>query len=113
MFTIAATNNFSKWAKAILLAKIKTSNVVNFLKNYIIYRFGIPRQIIHDNGPYFISHAFSQFYNKYKIKDVPSTAYNRSTNGLAEAFDKAIIKLLKKFVLSTKRGWSQSPGECL
>jgi len=28
--------------------------------------------------------------------------YNHATNGLAEAFNKAIIKLLKKFITSSK-----------
>ena len=41
-----------------------------------------------------------------------STAYNPSANGLAEAFNKTIIKLLKKFV-SNKRDWDEKLGECL
>jgi len=36
---------------------------------------------------------------------VTSTAYNPTTNGLAEAFNKIIIKLLKKFLF--KRDWNE------
>jgi len=42
-----------------------------------------------------------------------STAYNPAANGLAEAFNKTIIKLLKKFVSSNKRDWNEKLSECL
>ena len=41
-----------------------------------------------------------RFCNKYQIQNVASTAYNPAANSLAEAFNKMIIKLLKKFVSS-------------
>ena len=49
-FILAITDYFSKWAEAISLAEVKTSNVVNFIKHHVIHRFGVPRRIIHDNG---------------------------------------------------------------
>ena len=104
---------FSKWAEAIPLVEVKTSNVVNFIKHHVIHRFGVPRRIIHDNGPQFIRQVFYRFCDKYRIQNVASTAYNPAANGLAEAFNKTIIKLLKKFVSSNKRDWDEKLGECL
>ena len=101
----------SKWAEAIPLVEVKTSNVVNFIKHHVIHRFGVSRRIIHDNGPQFISQVFYRFCDKYRIQNVASTAYNPAVNGLAEAFNKTIIKLLKKF--SNKRDWDEKLGECL
>jgi transposase InsO family protein len=102
-YILAITDYFSKWAEAILLVEVKTVDVVNFIKHHVIYRFGVPRRIIHNNGPQFASHAFYRFCNKYWMQNIASTAYNPATNGLAEAFNKTIIKLLKKFVSSSKR----------
>jgi len=76
--------------------------MVNFIKNHVIHQFGIPRQIIHDNGPQFASQVFYLFCNKYQIQNVASTTYNPAANGLAKEFNKTIIKLLKKFVSSSK-----------
>ena len=101
-FILAITNYFSKWAEAIPLAEVKTSNVVNFIKHYIIHRFGVPKRIIHDNGPQFASQVFYWFCDKYRIQNMTSIAYNPPANGLAEAFNKTIIKLLKKFISSNK-----------
>jgi len=102
-FILAITDYFSKWAEAIPLIEVKTFNVVNFIKHHVIHRFGVPRRIIYDNGSQFASQIFYQFCNKYRIQNVASTAYNPAVNGLAKAFNKAIIKLLKKFVSSRKR----------
>ena len=41
---------------------------------------------------------YSIGFMKYQIQDIASTAYNLAANGLAEVFNKTIIKLLKKFI---------------
>jgi len=51
-FILTITDYFSKWAEAIPLIEIKTSNVVNFIKYHVINRFGVPKRIIYDNGPH-------------------------------------------------------------
>ena len=82
--------------------EVKTSNVINFIKHHVIHRLGVPRRIINNNGPQFVSQIFYQFYDKYRIQNMASTTYNPTANGLAEAFNKIIVKLLKKFVSSNK-----------
>jgi len=62
---LAITDYFSKWAEVIPIIEVKTSNMVNFIKHHVIYRFRVPRQIIHDNGPQFVSQAFYRFCDKY------------------------------------------------
>ena len=109
-FILTITDYFSKWEEAIPL---KTSNVVNFIKHHVIHLFGVPRRIIHDKGPQFASQVFYRFCNRYRIQNVTSTAYNPAANGLAEAFNKIIIKLLKKFVSSNKRDWNEKLSEYL
>jgi len=89
------------------------NNVINFVKHHVIHQFGVPRRIIHDNGPQFASQSFNQFCDKYQIQNVASTAYNPTANGLAETFNKVIIKLLKNFVSTSKRDWNEKLRECL
>ena len=108
-FILAITDYFSKWVEAIPLIKVKTSNVINCIKYHVIHRFGVPKQIIHDNGPQFVSQVFYRFCDKYRIQNVTSTAYNPAANGPAKAFNKTIIKL----VSSNKRDWNEKLGECL
>ena len=102
-FILAIPDYFSKWAEDIPLVEVKTSNIVNFIKHHVIYWFGVSRRIIHDNGLQFTNQVFYRFCDRLRIQNVTSTAYNPTANGLAEAFNKIIIKLLKKFVSSNKR----------
>jgi len=66
-FILAITDYFSKWTEAIPLREIKTFNVIRFVKHHIIYCFGVPRWIVHDNGPQFVNQAFQRFCNKFRI----------------------------------------------
>jgi hypothetical protein len=41
-FVLLATYYFTKWVGAIPLKKVTSENMVEFIKDHIIYRFGIP-----------------------------------------------------------------------
>ena len=73
-------------AEAIPLLEVKTSNVINFIKHHVIHRFGVPRLIIHDSGPQFVSQVLYRLCDKYRIQNVVSTTYNPAANGFAEVF---------------------------
>jgi hypothetical protein len=44
-FVLLATDYFTKWVEAIPLKKVTSENMVEFVKEHIIYRFGIPQTI--------------------------------------------------------------------
>ena len=100
-------------AEAIPLREVKTSNMIKFIKHHVVYHFGIPWQIVHDNGPQFVSQAYQRFCDKFRIQSVSSTAYYPAANGLAEAFNKTIEKLLKKLVSKSQHDWDDKLVECL
>jgi hypothetical protein len=41
-FVLLATDFFTKWVEAIPLKKVTSKNMIEFVKEHIIYRFGIP-----------------------------------------------------------------------
>ena len=47
-------------------------------------RFGLPEQVVTDNGRNFVSEEFKEFLQKNGIKHTTSAPYHPSTNGLAE-----------------------------
>jgi hypothetical protein len=47
---LLATDYFTKWVEAIPLKKVTSENMVEFVKEHIIYRFGIPQTITTDQG---------------------------------------------------------------
>jgi len=67
-FILAIPDYFSKWAEDIPLVEVKTSNIVNFIKHLVIHWFGVPRRIIHNNGPQFVSQVFYRFCDRYRFR---------------------------------------------
>ncbi|KAL0295989.1 UNVERIFIED_CONTAM: hypothetical protein Sradi_6651000 [Sesamum radiatum] len=49
-FLIVAIDYFTKWVEAEPLARITEGEVMKFIWKHIIYRFGLPREIISDSS---------------------------------------------------------------
>jgi len=107
LYILAATDYFSKWTEAIVLKEV----VVNFIRTHIIYRYGVPRYIITDNGKPFFNKLMTSLCEKFKFAQHKSSMYHAPTNGLAEAFNKTLYNLLKKVVEKSKRDWQERPEE--
>uniref|UniRef100_A0A7N2L0M9 RNA-directed DNA polymerase n=1 Tax=Quercus lobata TaxID=97700 RepID=A0A7N2L0M9_QUELO len=113
LYILAATDYFSKWAEAVPLREVKKETVVNFIRTHLIYRYGVPRYIITDNGKPFYNRLMTELCEKFEFKQYNSSMYNAPANGLAEAFNKTLGSLLKKVVSKTKRDWHERIGEAL
>ena len=60
-FLIVGIDYFTKWVEAEALATITLKNVRNFVWRNIIYRYGIPRVLVSDNGKQFDNDSFKDF----------------------------------------------------
>ncbi|XP_060183113.1 uncharacterized protein LOC132613074 [Lycium barbarum] len=92
LYILAATYYFSKWAEAVALKEVKKENVANFIRVNIIYRFGIPRYIITDNGKPFDNKLMNKICDLFGFKQRKSSMYHAAANGLAEAFNKTLFE---------------------
>ena len=113
LYILAAIDYFSKWAEAVPLREVKKETVVNFIRTHLIYRYGVPRYIITDNGKPFYNRPMIELCEKFKFKQYNFSMYNAPENGLAKAFNKTLGILLKKVVSKTKRDWHERIGEAL
>uniref|UniRef100_J3LRQ0 Integrase catalytic domain-containing protein n=1 Tax=Oryza brachyantha TaxID=4533 RepID=J3LRQ0_ORYBR len=112
-FILAATDYFTKWVEAIPLKKVTSADVINFVKEHIIYRFGIPQTITTDQGSIFVSEEFQQFIAGMGIKLLNSSPYYAQSNGQAEASNKSLIKLIKRKIAKHPRRWHTSLADSL
>ena len=112
-YILAATDYFSKWAEAATFREVKKETVVNFIKRNVIYRYGVPRYIIIDNGREFYNKLMDKLYNDFSFEPHNSSMYNAPANGLAEAFNKTLCNLLKKVVGKSRRDWHERVEEAL
>ena len=49
-FLVVGIDYFTKWVEVEPLVKITQQNIKNFFWKSIVYRFGIPKVLISDNG---------------------------------------------------------------
>jgi hypothetical protein len=80
-FLLVAVDYFTKWAEAEAFATITTANVVKFLWNSVICRFGIPYAFVTDNGKQFDCGPFRKWCAELRIRNYYSTPIYPPANG--------------------------------
>lgn len=71
-FLLIAIDYFIKWVEAEPLATITVAQVQKFCWR-LVYRFGLPKTIITDNGRQFIDRKLGQFFKDLGIKHTTSS----------------------------------------
>jgi hypothetical protein len=64
-FVLVATDYFTKWTEAVPLRNMTHREVISFVLEHIIHRFGIPQTLTTDQGSSFMSHQFREFAESF------------------------------------------------
>jgi hypothetical protein len=99
-----ATKYFTKWTKAVPLKHSHDEQVIYFLE-FFFSRFGIPLEIITDNGPLFISAKLTHFLAKLGVKHFTSSTYYPQGNVKAESTNKNLVRLIKRLIEYKPHQW--------
>ncbi len=86
-FILVAIDYFTKWVEAASYATLQAKHVAKFIETNIVCRFGVPHEIISDNGTHFQKEC-ADLIAKYKIQHHRSSPYRPQTNGAVEAAKK-------------------------
>jgi transposase InsO family protein len=81
VFILTATDYFTKWVEVVPLKHSTDDQVISFHENNIFSRFGLPLEIITDNGPAFIFAKLTQFLANLGVKHFTSSSYYPRGNG--------------------------------
>ena len=73
----------SKWPEVMVMDGMTSSKTITVLRE-MFTRYGLPRQIVSDNGPQFISNEFKEFLASNGVKHITTSPYHPSGNGAAE-----------------------------
>nr|XP_004229123.1 uncharacterized protein LOC101252425 [Solanum lycopersicum] len=83
-FILVAIDYFTKWVKAVTYKSVTMKVVVDFVRNNLICRFGVPASVITDNGANLNSYFMRDICEQFKIIHRKSTAYRPQMNGTDE-----------------------------
>ena len=112
-FVLVATDYFTKWVEAIPLKETSSANVIEFIKEHIIYRFGISQSITTDQGKMFTSKEFKDFAASTGFKLINLSPYYAQANGQAKASNQILIKIIRKKIKEHLKKWHIILGETL
>ena len=83
---LVATDYFTKWVEEVPLKKVEQKDVIQFIKQQIIHRFGIPQSITTDQGTMFIGDDMAYFAKHYDIQLIKSTPFLRPSKLVGRNF---------------------------
>ena len=84
----------SKWPEVVQMSTTTTSKTVEVLQ-VLFAKYGLPEQLVSDNGPQFTSEDFAHFMKANGIKHICSAPYHPSSNGLVERFMQTSKRAMK------------------
>ena len=83
-YLFACTDRYTRWIEAVGVPDATAATCARALMSNVIARFGVPSQIICDNGPAFASQLFQDFCFNFGIKLTHSTPYHLICNAMVE-----------------------------
>ncbi|KAL0420618.1 UNVERIFIED_CONTAM: Ribonuclease HI [Sesamum latifolium] len=95
-FLLVAIDYFTKWVKAEPLARITEGEVMKFIWKNIISRFGLPRELISDNGRQFQGRRIQNWCAKLHIKQRFTSVSHPQANGQVEVTNRILVQGIKK-----------------
>ena len=100
-FILVAIDYFTKWVEATSYARLTSSRVATFIRSPIIYRYGIPHELILKRRVHFRVDV-DTLLQKYGIQHHRSFAYRSQTNGVVEAANKNIKRILWRMIETSR-----------
>jgi len=102
---------YTKWIEAEVVAKITAERVRRFYWKKIICCFGLPKEIVSDNGTLFASQTVVDFYKHLGIQTKFVSVIHPQANGKAESANKVILNGIKKKLEAAKGQWDEQLHE--
>ena len=98
-YILTMCDRLSRYIEMAPIHSMKASVVARAILNTWIANFGIPQNILSDQGTNFESAIFQQLCKDLKIRKMRTTAYRPQTNGLIERKHREIKKFLRAIAL--------------
>jgi hypothetical protein len=112
-FVLVARDYFTKWAEVVSLKNMTHREVIEFITEHIIHRFGIPQTLTIEQGTSFMSKEVHDFVESYRIKLLDSSPYYAQANGQPESSNRILVSLVKKKISYHHKHWHKVLSEAL
>ena len=91
---LIAVDVHSKWPEVIEMTSTTAQKTITELRR-IFAAYGLPEQVVTDNGPQFVADEFATFMKMNGIKHIRCAPYHPSSNGAVERFVQTFKRAIK------------------
>jgi transposase InsO family protein len=100
-------DKFTKWIEVKLAASITAAKAMKFIKE-IMYRSGVPNNIIADNGTQFTAREFKDFCSDSSMKINYASVSHSQSNGQVERSNNMILQGLKPRIFDRLKTYAEN-----
>ncbi|GKC75762.1 reverse transcriptase domain-containing protein [Tanacetum coccineum] len=104
-FLIVAMDHFTKWIEAKAVATISGGQVKKFVWDNIVCCFGLPGEIVSDNGKQFSDNPFKDWCEKLNITQRFASVKHPQSNGLVERVNRSLGEGIKARLGEGNKNW--------
>ncbi|XP_039457649.1 uncharacterized protein K02A2.6-like [Oreochromis aureus] len=97
-YFLVVIDSHSKWLEVFPTPSITSHNTIEVLRG-LFASYGLPEELVSDNGPQLVSKEFNQFLELNGIRHTAVPAYHPASNGAAERSVQILKRSLMKNVL--------------
>jgi Integrase core domain len=102
---LCLTDAFTKYDELVTIPNKEAFTVATAILNHWICHFGLPLEIVTDQGKEFTNQIATQLFRALNIRHSTTSSYHPQCNSQAEVCNKTIAKYLAAFVDSSTLDW--------
>ncbi|MFI5421175.1 MAG: DDE-type integrase/transposase/recombinase, partial [Nitrososphaerales archaeon] len=107
-YALVMIDQTSRYVVAAPSRKARAVDTIRLVEENLFAEWGIPRQIICDNGSHFKNKNFQNFCEEHGIQLIFTTPYHPQSNGMVENANKVIKEYIHKFQLINRNNWDEN-----
>ena len=105
-FLLVIVDYFTRWIEVFPMNVTTSTAVAEVLMDQVFARYGLPRYILSDNGPQFVSNLFNEFCRLLKIQRKFTANYHPQTN-MTERVNRTLKPLIAIFAQEHPHSWDK------
>ena len=105
-FLLVIVDYFTRWVEVYPIRTTTSNIIAEVLINEVFARYGLPKYILSDNGPQFISNIFKEFCRSFTIERKFTANYHPQTN-MTERVNRTLKPLIAIFAQEHPHSWDK------
>lgn len=106
-YILTVVDHHTRYAMAFPLFTKTTEEVAQHFVRHVLLEYGVPKQLLTDQGTEFMSHLMVDICRLFNVKKLRTTPYHPECNGVVERFHGTLNKILAHFVRPSGSDWDR------